>query len=336
VLVGALLVMVQPSSAAQTSPAVSLDRTSVAPGDRVLVTLTGWPPGPVALSVCGNGALRGDQDCNLRASEAVSNRTDPTLFELPIAVPPVPCPCVVRAFNAGDALVRLAPVTIAGVAVAPTVAPTVQNVRVLEVSAQVRTGHRSWLDGMRAGLGGPAPLTLVLSIRNTGSSAVDDLTMTAAVGRDDQRGEPLRLPALEPLEAGQVQQYELPFTLSAPAFGRYTVFGTVYGPGDPVTFSTRVSNSTQLLFVALAALAAVVVVYAVLRLRRRRVAAEEEEDAGQWIFVPRSAMKPSDQPSLTDEQTQHEQSFQSPSGGEVAQEAMPTVQDHGGDALSTR
>lgn len=257
------------SEALAMSPSLTLDRSEASVGETVRVQLHDWPPGPVALSVCGNNALRGDQDCALKATEAVSNTGAETLLDLQIVEPPATCPCVIRAFNAGNAVVRTVPIEIEGVATGPTVAPDPAAVQQVEASASIASARRGGLANLRAALGGRTDMILVLEVRNAGRLPVNGLTMTAAVGRDGQGGEPLRVPELPELAPGETSTLEIPFSVSAPAWGSYVAAGTIYGSGRPTTFTASASVTPWLLVLCIVGLAGTTVLALGLRARRR-------------------------------------------------------------------
>jgi hypothetical protein len=96
-----------------------------------------------------------------------------------------------------------------------------------------------------------------------------DVSVTAAVGRDSQSGDPLQPPNVDPLPAGQTRRLDLPVRSSAPSFGRYVVFGTVYGGGAPVSFAASTRTMPWALVVIALLLVADVVAVATLRVRRR-------------------------------------------------------------------
>ena len=95
------------------------------PGRDVLVHVDGWQPGSVVtVLLCGNGARRGSQDCDLVAGESVTVRgAAPEYVLLPVTLPPAPCPCVVRASDVPDVVVATAPFDVIGAPTAPTVGP---------------------------------------------------------------------------------------------------------------------------------------------------------------------------------------------------------------------
>jgi hypothetical protein len=105
---------------------------------------------------------------------------------------------------------------------------------------------------------------------NTGPTPLSDITVTAAVGRDSQSGDPLQPPNVDPLSAGQTRRLELPVRLSAPSFGRYVVFGTVYGTGASVSFTASTRTTPWALFLIVIILVVDVVAVTTVRARRRR------------------------------------------------------------------
>lgn len=79
-------------------PSASIDPGKVAAGDKVSVVGGDWTPGSlVQASICGENGLRGTVNC--AAASAASGTADPggnISITLTAAVPPSPCPCVVR------------------------------------------------------------------------------------------------------------------------------------------------------------------------------------------------------------------------------------------------
>ncbi len=104
-------------------PTITLATTDLRPGERVVVSLTGWRSRNVTLSVCGNRAARGAADCNLISSQSLKlvSTPGPTLTELVVATPPGTCPCVIRGSSATQDEVASTPIELAGVAVGPII-----------------------------------------------------------------------------------------------------------------------------------------------------------------------------------------------------------------------
>src|SRR5688500_18404180 len=96
---------------AQQGPAVVPEATSGRPGDVVLVALTGWRPvASVTVVLCGNGAERGSEDCDQVGGHSVEVRNaDVEHVELRITLPPMPCPCVIRANDLNSDVVAFSP-----------------------------------------------------------------------------------------------------------------------------------------------------------------------------------------------------------------------------------
>ncbi|WP_424640634.1 hypothetical protein [Embleya sp. AB8] len=79
-------------------PSASIDPGKVAAGDKVSVVGGDWTPGSlVQASICGENGLRGTVNC--AAASAASGTVDASggvSITLTAAIPPSPCPCVVR------------------------------------------------------------------------------------------------------------------------------------------------------------------------------------------------------------------------------------------------
>jgi hypothetical protein len=250
-------------------PTIRASATAAGPGTIVLVTLSGWLS-PVVVAVCGNDALRGAVDCDQTGSVGVAaSQRAPETRQLTVTAPPAPCPCVLRASGPGEQLVRTIPFEVVGVSRAPLTRPPGSEGPALRVTARLASRSLSFGDRARSALGGPTRRVLELTVTNTGSTPLTDVSITAAVGRDSQSGDPLQPPNLDPLPPGQTRRLDLPVRLSTPSFGRYVVFGTAYGGGVPVSFAASTRTMPWALVVIALLLVADVVAVATLRLRRR-------------------------------------------------------------------
>ncbi len=280
VFLGALLAP-RPVAAA-TEPTISASVASAAPGAKIIVTLSGWTA-PTNVSVCGNDGLRGAPDCDLRGTVgfAASGAHDQSSAMI-IGLPPAPCPCVLRASLPGEQIVRTIPFEVVGAPVGPLVRPdTAASADTLKVAARIIEGDQTAFDALRSGLGGATSRVLVLTLTNTGTDPLGGITLTAAVGRNAQGGEPLPIPNIEPLAPGETRPYSIPVEISAPAFGSYVVSGTVYGPGEPVSFHVTTKTTPWLLAILIVVLLVDVVAIAVLRIRRRRRAGATPPQGGE-------------------------------------------------------
>ena len=289
-------------AAAANERRITLSADIVGIGDSLRVTLTDWEAGAVTISICGNEARRGSVDCALRESQGVG----PFRFGLPesallaVVEPPAPCPCVVRVSTPGNDAVKTAPIELRGVRVGPVVGAQPPG-PVLRVTASVSAPKGAGLQRLRSAVGGRTPRRLQLTIFNTGSTPATRLDLSAAVGRDAQGGEPLRIPTIESLGGGQSTTVEIPFTLAAPAFGDYVVFGTVYGPGSPVGFTARTAKSPAVLLMVLAVLGLDAALVGVRRVQRHKAAGVARRTPTPLVLrrVPAAFPMPSPAPGLT-------------------------------------
>jgi hypothetical protein len=269
VLGGALILLGAPSRAA-ASPTMRLSTARVAPGGPLTVTLSGWPE-VTSVTICGNEAQRGAVDCDQVSGVAFPATTSgPVQRTVQVTVPPAPCPCVVRAATAAESAVQTVPITIVGAPSAPVVAAPAAAAAGVSVRARAVAADSSLLDRVRSSFGGPARRTLLLELKNLTAAPLTGISVSAAVGRDTQGGEPLQAPNVDVLEPGETRSYRVPVSLSAPSFGSYDIFGTIYGAGSPTTFTTTTSTTPWGLFVLVVLLLVDVSAMAYLRLARRR------------------------------------------------------------------
>jgi hypothetical protein len=271
-------------SDAASGPSVVSDQPGAAPGTSVLVRVVDWPSGSVVtVVVCGNAGRRGSQDCDLLSGQSVHTRgPSPEYVLLPVALPPAPCPCVVRASDVTSLVVALAPFDVIGAPTAPIVGPeSVVAAVPLTVRAEVHQERGSFFNRLRRVLGGPSHRRLVLELHNTSGAPLSGVVVTAALGRHATGGSPLDAPAVADLAPGERRSIELPLDLEAPVHGRYVVSGQAFTGGQAVPFATTVHYVPWALLV-MAGLVAVAVVGVVLlavrhRERARRPSGDESE-----------------------------------------------------------
>ena len=308
VLGGTLAATIAPSWAA-SGPTLQLSTARAAPGGAITVTLSGWPA-VTNVTICGNEAQRGAVDCDQVSGVGFPATTSgPVQRVLRVTTPPVPCPCVVRAATAGESTVQTVPITIVGAPTAPVVATPDAGAAGVRVRGRIVTADSSFFDRVRSSFGGPARRTLILELSNPTPAPLTDLSVSAAVGRDTQGGEPLQAPNVDVLAPGETRSYRIPVSLGAPSFGSYDVFGTIYGAGSPTTFATTTSTTPWGLFVLVVLLLVDVAAMAYLRLARRRSRrptlqpeqcngstreTESEQTWGRAPLVKRAGMVPTD------------------------------------------
>lgn len=160
-------------------PRVVVNRTASPAGPVDVVRLEGWPSGAVDISVCGNGARRGSQDCDPRGTRTVDIRADGTAETAIDLVPPLGCPCAVRASSLGGAVTVVEPVVIPGVATLPAdqlPAPAVPSVPAshhpvegrdgglgAELSFRAGVANRLWVLGLLLAAMAMTAFTIVLA-----------------------------------------------------------------------------------------------------------------------------------------------------------------------------
>lgn len=231
------------ASPAHAQPAIDLDRTTVKPGQTVTVRLSGFAPGNLLVELCGNQARRGTADCAVASSASTyAGEGKTTAVMLNVAKPPVGCPCVIAVRPVTGGTPRTVPITVSGV---PTLSaserPTATSAggtrRLSATSVSVRGG--GFMDGW---LGGGAERTLRVTLRNEGTTALTDLPLSLTMGRGPEPADLITAPALGTLNPGQERTYTVPFTLDAPAFGRYTVRGEIGGLDEPIAFTAHTAS----------------------------------------------------------------------------------------------
>jgi hypothetical protein len=145
-LAGALVVAAGVASqvgVAGAQPTVAASVPAAAVGDTILVRLEGWLPAAVTVTVCGNLAARGSQDCDLLSGRGIGVGSDGrAVAEMAVARPPSPCPCVLRAATAASDVVSTAPLEIDGMPTGPIVYPVV--ITAAAVIPQPRAASVPW------------------------------------------------------------------------------------------------------------------------------------------------------------------------------------------------
>lgn len=259
-------------AAAAASPSVSLDRTSIKVGDRIIVTLHDWPRrGAVVISVCGNLARRGSVDCDLADSQGMAiTPYVPPLTELAVKAPPTNCPCVIRAANSTQDVVAYASIAIAGVPVGPVVGAVVEAPLALDVT--VHRAHAGILAWLRSSLGGPTAYDVTVVLRNTSPEDLPGIRLLAKAGRSaHDQARIIEIAAPPVLAVGRSWTHTQRVTMAAPVIGRLVWVVSAAGAGPPVS-DQAASRHVPLLLLLLIASVAGVVTSMVVRWARRRLA----------------------------------------------------------------
>lgn len=212
-----------------SSPQVTLDSAEIAVGDRVEVRVSRWPSELLIAEVCGNEAARGAVDCAVTGSVQTHIGPDGTgLVQLPIAAPPVGCPCVVRVRDLVGAVTLLHPVNVDGVTAVPAPEPVEPGtVSVGEVSVS-----EAWSWAGLFGFGASRTVAVTVHFAGSEESPRTETQLSLLVGRGEEPTVPVPAVSLAELGPGQSRTYQIPVSLPPPAFGVYTVRGEVTGIMD--------------------------------------------------------------------------------------------------------
>jgi hypothetical protein len=243
----------------------------------MLVTVYGFDAGNVTIAVCGNSARRGSSDCNMTESSGLT--VPPELatsgLEMPVAEPPMPCPCLVRVSSASNDEVAVAALTIVGHPIAPVVGES-EPVDALGVSIVAAPREGGLVDGLQASLGGPVAYDVTVTVRNRGTSDVVGVRAAGALTRGGSEIDSLDLTDPGTIGAGQTWQETVVAEVPTPSWGNMEWRVDVTGAGPPVSATTSTSNTPWLLWVLVIVLVVDIVVL-VTRLVIRRLRAERDE-----------------------------------------------------------
>ncbi|MER8056732.1 MULTISPECIES: hypothetical protein [unclassified Streptomyces] len=225
-VLAALLLLPLAHPAAADGPAVRLSAAQAGTGGSVTVHGTGWRPRTLLmLLVCGRatpsrGVIGGTNSCANADGRAVTTDARGAFAKkLPVAEPPVPCPCVVHvATVTGTPAQADAVLDVAGHPVSPL--PAEPSGGALSILSDTRlTGSGSPLTWF----GAPPGRTLVFTAGNLGTTPVKDPVFQVGTAHgvfapewDDRQWHGTLAP-------GKKAQIELPVELAAGAHGDYTV-----------------------------------------------------------------------------------------------------------------
>ncbi|WNM35558.1 hypothetical protein RKE30_36985 [Streptomyces sp. Li-HN-5-11] len=228
-LVAVLALLLPPlasTAAAAGGPSVTLSASQAGTGGSITVGGSGWRPHTLLmLLICGQavpsrGVIGGTNSCANGDGRAVTTDAQGHFSrKLPVAEPPVPCPCVVHvATVTGAQAAADAVLEVAGHPVRPLPAPSGGGR--LSVLTDTRLDGSS---GLLTWFGAPPSRTLVLTVGNPGSQSVKDPVFKVGTSHgvfapewDDQQWRGTIAP-------GKKAEVRLPVELGAGAHGDYTV-----------------------------------------------------------------------------------------------------------------
>ncbi len=282
-------------SSSVSTPSVELDRYEFEPDDVVILTIAGFEARAVTVTVCGNDGRRGSSDCNMTASEGVGldGNGGSQLVQMPVAAPPVACPCIVRVSSQNNDEIAVAAITLIGHPIGMVVGgPTPSQALVTSIVAErADTGALDWL---RSSLGSATEYDVTVTVRNGSTVAVGRIAINASVGRGD--GDIQRTLVVEPppeIGPGETWEQVVRAELPAPVYGNAEWRIDVSGGGPTVTATDVTSHIPGLLILHLAVLVVDVIVLAVRFVMRcnRRTPLKRELDDG---YLPGGEIEVSD------------------------------------------
>ncbi|MER8009357.1 hypothetical protein [Streptomyces sp. NPDC094149] len=221
-----LLLPLTAGTAAADGPSVKLSKSQAGTGGSVTVGGSGWRPHALLMMlVCGQstpsrGVIGGTNSCANGDGRAVTTDAKGGFTrKLPVAEPPVPCPCVVHVATVEGAKAQAdAVLKVAGHAVEPL--PAQPSGGRLSILTDTRLEGSS---GLLTWFGAPPSRTLVFTVGNVGTSPIRNPVFQVGTSHgvfapqwEDQewRGT---------LGSGKKAQIKLPVELAAGAHGDYTV-----------------------------------------------------------------------------------------------------------------
>ncbi|MFA3841286.1 hypothetical protein [Streptomyces aureus] len=215
----------QATSAAE-GPAVTLSKSQAGTGGSITVSGSGWRPRTLLMMlICGQsepgrGVIGGTNSCANADGRAVTTGDKGTFSKkLPVAEPPVPCPCVVHvATVTGDKAQADAVLEVAGHPVKAL--PAQSGAGKLSVLTDTRLDGSS---GVLTWFGAPASRTFVFTVGNVGSAPLKDPVFQVGTSHgvfapqwEDQQWRGTIAP-------GRKAQIKLPVELTSGAHGNYLV-----------------------------------------------------------------------------------------------------------------
>ncbi|MGE3619996.1 MAG: hypothetical protein AB7L84_05990 [Acidimicrobiia bacterium] len=270
VVLATALLWPAPTVGAQVPPKVDVDRTTVNPGEELVVAFSGWTAAGVTIQTCGNLGRRGSVDCDqLNAlTIGIDRRSgNPTLTGFVVTVPPLPCPCVLRASTSTQDSVVMVPIELVGAPVGPLVGDLVDPPLAVRVRAARAVG--GVMGKLRASLGGPVPYDVTIEIRNRSLEVLEGIELSGAATRGGSEVATLTIPSPDrPLAPDETWTGVVRSEIPAPNLGAIRWNVTASGVGPPSHAEASATNRPIALFVAMGVLAVDLVVIAWRRLRR--------------------------------------------------------------------
>ncbi|WP_328910543.1 hypothetical protein OG230_14085 [Streptomyces sp. NBC_00234] len=221
-----LLLPAAPAAVAADGPTVTLSAEQAGKGGDITVKGRDWRPGTLLMMlICGRatpakGVIGGTNSCaNADGRAVTTDKAGAFTKEMPVAEPPVPCPCVVHvATVTGEQATADAVFTVAGHPTAPL--PEQTGGGRLAVLATTRLAGDS---GLLTWFGAPASRKLVFTVGNLGSAPVKDPVFEIGTAHGVYAPQWEERQWRGTVAPGRKAQIELPVELTAGAHGDYQV-----------------------------------------------------------------------------------------------------------------
>ena len=221
-----VLPLVGTSAVAADGPRVKLSKTQAGTGGSITVTGEGWRARTLLMIlICGQsvpsrGVVGGTNSCaNADGRAATTDAEGRFSRKLPVAEPPVPCPCVVHVATVTGAKAEADAIfQVAGHAVEPLPADTAGGR--LSVLTDTRLEGSG---GLLTWFGAAPARTIVLTVGNVGTSAVKDPVFQVGTSHGVFAPEWQEQRWRGTVQPGRKARIELPVELPGGAHGDYTV-----------------------------------------------------------------------------------------------------------------
>jgi len=274
----AVVVVDTPGQPSVSGPSVTVEPAVVNPGDRAMITVSGFEAHLITISVCGNEARRGSADCNMQQSQGMGLTAGrPSGIALTINEPEPTCPCIIRVTSDGNDEIAAAPITITGHPVGPLIDPPSFG-DLVSVDIRAVEAPRSFWGYIRPELGGPTPYDVTVSVKNLTTTTMYNLKVSAAVGRDenDYLGDVI-FGAPGGLPPGQTWTQTVRAVVKAPVYGTLMWRAAVSGAGPTVTVQDSVEHKPLLLMIGCLAVIAGLFTLIIRALVRRHIRIEQRK-----------------------------------------------------------
>ena len=267
-------------SAIATSPVTSS-------GQLERVSGSGWDDvgGVVTVQICGQDAVNLTSDCDEANTYDAAIRPGGTFYAgLYVRIPQMPCPCVIYVTSQSGESSKI-PIQIVGAPVAPIV-PQINPLGPLALDGRLDTptSVTSWF-------GGPKNVTLLLHVKNISGIILPSAVVSVRVGRGGSPTEFVAGKTLATLPVGASRVVNIPLTIPAVTYGRYTVLVATAVDGSTVTTKVQTS-SWPWAWLVIAVQLFLILLVLILRRARRGREAQIQSLAPESPVAPSSGVHP--------------------------------------------